>query len=71
MANTRQGAPLPPRIFIGIAYTVDLDLEGGDRVRFAGFSYARLGTPEALALATTIGEWLSVPVTEENLRPAA
>src|SRR5262249_3538833 len=52
-------------------YTVDLDLEGGARVRFAGFSYSRLGSPQALALATILGEWLNVPVTEENLSPAA
>jgi hypothetical protein len=53
------------------AWTVDLDLEGGAQVRFAGFFYARLGTPQALALATMIGEWLNVPVTEEKLSPVA
>jgi hypothetical protein len=53
------------------AFTVDLDLEGGAQVRFAGFSYSRLGRPEALALATILAEWLNVPVTEENLSPAA
>ena len=52
-------------------YTVDLDLEGGAQVRFAGFSYSRLGDPEALALATMIGEWLHVPVAEKKLSPAA
>jgi hypothetical protein len=52
-------------------YAVDLDLEGGAQVRFAGFSYSRLGSPQALALATILGEWLNVPVTQENLSPAA
>jgi hypothetical protein len=53
------------------AWTVDLDLEGGAQVRFAGFFYFRLGTPQALALAAIIGEWLNVLVTQENLIPAA
>jgi hypothetical protein len=53
-----------------IAYTVDLDLEGGARVRFAGSFHERLGTPQARALARIIGEWLNVPVTEEHLSPA-
>jgi hypothetical protein len=47
-----------------------LDLESGAQVRFAGFSYERLGTPQALALATIIGEWLNAPVTQENLSRA-
>jgi len=54
-----------------ITYTVDLDLEGGAQVRFAGFAYWRLGTPQARALATIIGQWLNVPVKEEHLSPAA
>jgi len=53
------------------AWTVELELEGGAQVRFAGFAYSRLGTPQALALATIIGEWLNVPVTEERLSPVA
>ncbi|MGE5195105.1 MAG: hypothetical protein ACM3U2_21635 [Deltaproteobacteria bacterium] len=53
------------------AWTVELELDGGTQVRFAGFAYWRLGTPQALALATIIGEWLNVPVTEEKLSPAA
>ncbi len=53
------------------AWTVELELDGGTQVRFAGFAYWRLGAPQALALATIIGEWLNVPVTEERLRPAA
>lgn len=53
------------------AWTVELDLEGGAQVRFAGFSYSRLGTPQARDLAAILGEWLNVPVTEEPLSPAA
>jgi hypothetical protein len=59
------------KLRLGRAWTVELDLEGGGQVRFAGFSYAQLGTAAALALAKMIGEWLNVPVTEENLSPAA
>jgi hypothetical protein len=59
------------KLNLGRTYTVDLDLQGGAQVRFAGFSYSRLGTPQALALATILGEWLNVPVTQENLSPAA
>ncbi len=59
------------KLRLGRAYTVDLDLEGGAQVRFAGSFHLRLGTPQALALATMIGEWLNVPVTQENLNPAA
>jgi hypothetical protein len=55
------------KLHLGRTYTVDLDLESGTLVRFAGFSYFKLGTPQALALATIIGEWLKVPVTEEHL----
>src|SRR5438067_2022988 len=57
------------KLHLGRTYTVDLDLEGGARVRFAGSFHLRLGTPQALALATLIGEWLNVPVTEEHLSP--
>jgi hypothetical protein len=53
------------------AWAVELELEGATQVRFAGFAYWRLGTPQALALATIVGEWLNVPVTEEKLNPAA
>src|SRR5204862_2344365 len=52
---------------LGRAWTVELELEGGAQVRFAGFAYSRLGTPEALALTTIVGEWLKVPVTERKL----
>jgi hypothetical protein len=51
------------------AFTVDLELETGRLVRFAGFTYSRLGSPQALELAAIIGEWLNVPVTELNLTP--
>jgi hypothetical protein len=53
------------------AWTVELDLEGGTQVRFAGFWHSQLGQTEAMAMATLIGEWLNVPVTQEDLRPAA
>jgi hypothetical protein len=59
------------KLNLGRAYTVDLDLAGGSTVRFAGFSYARLGAAEALNLATIIAEWLNVPVTQESLSPVA
>jgi hypothetical protein len=54
---------------LGRAHTVDLELEGGKQVRFAGFSYSRLGAPQALALAAILGEWLNVPVTRHDLTP--
>lgn len=59
------------KLRLGRAYTVDLDLEGGAQVRFAGSMHLRLGTPQALALATIVGEWLNVPVTENHLSFAA
>ncbi len=59
------------KLHLSRTYTVDLDLEAGAQVRFAGFSYLRLGTPQAQALATMVGEWLKVQVTEEHLSPAA
>ena len=52
------------------AYTVDLELESGKQIRFAGFSYSRLGAPQALDLAAILGEWLNVPVTRQDLSPA-
>jgi len=55
-----------------VAYAVDLELQGGAAVRFAGFWYAPLwARAEALALATTLGDWLDVPVTEQDLTAAA
>jgi hypothetical protein len=59
------------KLRLGRAWTVELALEGGAEVRFAGFGYAWLGAPQALALAAIIGEWLNVPVAEEPLSPAA
>jgi hypothetical protein len=53
------------------AWTVDLDLEGGSQVRFAGFWHSRLGLEQAMAMATLIGEWLNIPITQEHLRPVA
>jgi hypothetical protein len=57
---------------LGRAFAVDLDLEGGARVRFAGFVYAPLWLrEEALVLATVLGDWLNVPVSQDYLSPAA